>query len=365
MQVLQVRNVHQALPRAVDLLLATGRWRQSRNGRVLVAPWPVTTEYARPQERVLFWPQRDANPFLHLFEALWMLGGCRDVRSLARYSDNFLRYSDDGRVFHGAYGYRWRHRFDIDQLSVIARRLRQDPDDRRCVLQIWDARIDATYEGRDAPCNVAATFQRDAAGALEIAVLQRSGDIVWGVYGANAVHMSMLQEYVAARIGCPIGKYRQITVNWHAYPDTLEPIRELPDRAADAALFGGSSDPYMSASVSATPMFAELGEDAVAAFERDLHWLLREASDGFPSDAPAAGTGAFMGLAWALLYAHHLWRTLPAPARYEQSLAVVAETDGADWAEAAKNWLLRRFERWQAKQTTSRSAISQRPTCSA
>ncbi len=79
MNVISVRNVHEALPEALRFLRQTGVPRDSRNGAVLQAPCPVTTVYRRPDERVLFWPERDANPFFHFMESLWMLAGRNDV----------------------------------------------------------------------------------------------------------------------------------------------------------------------------------------------------------------------------------------------------------------------------------------------
>ena len=104
MKVLSVRNVHEALPRALKLLQQQGIERPSRNGPVLQAPWPVTTVYQNPLERVVFWPERDANPFFHLYESLWMLAGRNDIAPLTRYAKNMANYSDDGETQHGAYG---------------------------------------------------------------------------------------------------------------------------------------------------------------------------------------------------------------------------------------------------------------------
>lgn len=228
MRVLEVRNVQQALPVAMDLLESCGvAERNERTGSVcLVAPWPVTTVYEKPTERVLFHPWRDANPFFHLYESLWMLAGRSDVSSLTRFVQRMGEFSDDGSSFNAAYGHRWRRHFMGDQLAEIGARLRRDPSDRRCVLQVWDSGADfwrydenigvLPYSGRDAACNVTATFQVRA-GRLDMEVLCRSNDILWGCYGANAVHFSVLLEYVAARVGVPVGTYRQISVNWHAY----------------------------------------------------------------------------------------------------------------------------------------------------
>src|ERR1017187_3661662 len=107
MRILHVRNVHEALPRALALLEQEGVERPSRNGPVLLGP-SVTTVYERPCERVIFWPERDANPYFHLYEALWMLAGRDGIAGPARYAKQIREYSDDGVVLHGAYGDRWR-----------------------------------------------------------------------------------------------------------------------------------------------------------------------------------------------------------------------------------------------------------------
>src|SRR5215510_3212831 len=145
MKVIHARNVNDAIVRGAQLLKEGGRPQPSRAGGTIEYPEPVCTVYERPLERVLFDAVRDANPFFHLMEALWMLAGRRDVGWLARFNQRMATYSDDGVVFNAAYGYRWRNQFQLktgdggDQLSAIVKLLRADPDSRRAVLQIWDA----------------------------------------------------------------------------------------------------------------------------------------------------------------------------------------------------------------------------------
>jgi hypothetical protein len=47
----------------------------------------------------------------------------------------------------------------------------------------------------------------------------RSNDIWWGAYGANAVHFSVLQEVVASAVNYPVGEYRQVSNNFHLYTE--------------------------------------------------------------------------------------------------------------------------------------------------
>src|SRR5690606_13885482 len=113
----------------------------SRYGDVLRIPEPVIITYRKPRERVLFNQKRDCNPFFHLYESLWMLAGRNDVASLAYYNKRMPEFSDNGKTFHGAYGYRWRNHFGWDQLRAIVEELRTNSNSRRVVLQMWDANI--------------------------------------------------------------------------------------------------------------------------------------------------------------------------------------------------------------------------------
>ena len=89
------RNVTEALHIGLGHLNKNGVWLETRTGKVLEYPAPVATTYYHPKERVLFSPIRDANPFFHLFEALWMLGGQEDVDYVSFFNKRMLDYSDD------------------------------------------------------------------------------------------------------------------------------------------------------------------------------------------------------------------------------------------------------------------------------
>ncbi len=242
MIVLRATNAHDALRVALRRMPPICDRRDSRNGPVLVSPEPVTTLYESPRERVVFWPDRDANPFFHLIEALWMLAGSNDVEVPAYYAKQIREYSDDGYTLHGAYGHRWRHWGELDpnpvawagdQLVVIAAALQRDPSCRRQVLQMWDPSLDLGRDGKDVPCNLVAHFQIDRDGCLEMTVFCRSNDAIWGAYGANVVHFSILQEYLALAIGVEVGRYYQVSSNWHIYDNEVyrrvAPIADRPN----------------------------------------------------------------------------------------------------------------------------------------
>lgn len=213
-------------------LKTEGRVNTSRVGTVVQAPAPVVTAYTSPRQRVMLSPLRDANPFFHLYEAIWMLAGQRDAASVGRFAATMETFAEDGLLW-GAYGYRWRAFFGFDQLDEIIKLLRKDPTTRRAVLSMWSPDGDlvprikrkigditemdgGVYASKDVPCNTHVYFDATK-GVLDMTVLNRSNDIVWGCYGANVVHMSLLHEFVARAIGAPLGVYYQFSNNYHMY----------------------------------------------------------------------------------------------------------------------------------------------------
>ena len=106
--VITTNDVNDALCHGITYLLREGVEEPSRNGPVLVAPGPVITEYTTPRSRVLYSPTRDANPFFHFMESLWILAGSNDVAFVEYFAKNMRAYSDDGVTSWGAYGWRWR-----------------------------------------------------------------------------------------------------------------------------------------------------------------------------------------------------------------------------------------------------------------
>lgn len=217
MLVINARNVNEALPLGIMHLKAAGKEVAPRGLKTIEYPTPVCTVYKRPWERVLLEPLRDANHIFHLMESLWILGGRNDVSFPCMFNSKLAQYSDNSLTFHGAYGHRLRS-CGKDQLKEVVKILQKDPDTRKAVLQIWDYKKDLGYGGNDLPCNDLIIFKiRD--GRLNMTVCNRSNDIIWGCYGANAVQFSYIQEYVAAMVGCAIGEYRQVSDSFHAYLD--------------------------------------------------------------------------------------------------------------------------------------------------
>lgn len=196
---------------------------ETRAGIVERLDFPQTIIYTNPRDRVLINPERDCNPFFHFMEGLWMICGRDDVASLVHFNARMKDFSDDNRTFNGAYGDRWRYFFGIDQIESLICLLRTDPTTRRAVLSMYSPH-DLWSESRgakskDIPCNTHAYFQiRDE--RLYMTVCNRSNDLIWGLFGANAVHFSMLQEFLACALGLQMGTYIHFSNDVHVYETT-------------------------------------------------------------------------------------------------------------------------------------------------
>lgn len=333
---LVARNVNSVWPQALSLLLSNGRSRPSRNGPVTEYPSPVVTQYERPQERVLFDPLRDANPFFHLFEALWILAGREDVAWPAQFAPKLKDYSDNGTTFHGAYGHRLRCS-QGDQLRQAVALLKQDPGSRRVVLSLWAATADLGTQSKDLPCNTQLYVKlRD--NQVHLTVCNRSNDIVWGLYGANAVQFSVIQEYLAAQLGVGLGPLTTLSDSFHAYTDN-------PTWAAYGAgdVLPPAMDPYEAALVCPYPLV-----DVPGLFDDELARFLADPADElaemFPERHPHYRNSFFPAVAIPLYRAWRAHKEQKHGLQYLQAFLSHDQTGArpVDWLEAAAAWLARR-----------------------
>jgi hypothetical protein len=320
MNILSGRNAHEILPKAIDLLFKRGVKQETRNGPVLRLPGVSVIEYERPFERVIFWPERDANPIFHLMESVGMLAGRYDLSFYANYAARMKEFSDDGVTLPASYGHRWRGYFGVDQIPMIVDELKKNQNSRRAVLEMWSVGdLEKLVNGtKDVCCNLTACFQINDE-ALDVTVFNRSNDVVWGALGANAVHFSVLLEYVAWKLNIKVGKYYQVSANLHGYLNTIEPLRDLP-------MVQGLASPY------------ELGLKhyniiADHKFERDLQRLdCGWHNDTYESDF-------FKGVVSPIQHVHFLYKQECLQSALEVCDKIVAE----DWRMACSEWLYRRI----------------------
>ena len=338
---INARGVSEALHSGLQAIDSCGVTVETRNGDALEFPYPVCTEYTHPRERVLFYPERDANPFFHMLESLWMLDGRNDVQWISEYNGRINTYSDDGITFHGAYGYRWKKHW-FDQLEIIIHRLKTYNNDRRCVLSMWDPVTDlvVTNDGKDYPCNTQIYFSArkvfdSELKSLDMTVVNRSNDLVWGAYGANAVHMSYLQEYVAQMCGFGVGKYYQFSNNLHVYMDVFEKVKPI--------ITDADYEPYLTLAEDGLSYSSPFLINDTKTFNRELHtWMLMDETEWIAEDqrdkAERFKNKYLIKTASPIRFAWRCWKQK----LLDEALAVADCIEDRAWRLACLEWLERR-----------------------
>jgi thymidylate synthase len=198
-------------------------------GRPVVVRGAATTELLaktiqidHPTERFITLPGRRNDPFAAIAESMWVIAGRDDVGYLQRYLPRAPNYSDDGAHWRGAYGPRLRAWGNTDQFDEVRRLLRDDPLTRRAVMSIFDPGRDFV-ETRDVPCNNWLHFiQRD--GRLDLNVVIRSNDIIWGFSGINTFEWSLLHEMMALWVGAEVGVATFFISSLHYYDDRIAQV---------------------------------------------------------------------------------------------------------------------------------------------
>jgi thymidylate synthase len=184
------------------------------------------TSLERPYERYLFVPKRHNDVFAQFAETMWMLAGRDDIGWLARYLPRAPEFSDDGKIWHGAYGPRLRRwNESIDQLNEVRQLLTKDLTSRRAVMTLFDPARDYIVS-KDIPCNNWLSWiARD--GRLHLSVAIRSNDAMWGFSGVNAFEWSVLQELMSFWLGLETGPTTYFATSFHLYDIHFDRVRQM------------------------------------------------------------------------------------------------------------------------------------------
>lgn len=187
-------------------------------------------------QRVPQIPARRLNIVFNLAEAMWYLSGRDDLDFIAHYAPSIRRYSADGvRLTGTAYG---RAIFGppegSDQWRTVVRQLREDPDSKRAVLQIFRAEELTVPRNPDVSCTLALQLLlRD--GALHAVGFMRANDAYRGMV-SDVFSFTFLQEFMARELGVRLGGYVHCVGSMHVYDSDAVRVREV---LADSAALAG------------------------------------------------------------------------------------------------------------------------------
>jgi thymidylate synthase len=173
-----------------------------------------------PRQRWVVSREPAINPAFALAEVIWILSGRNDSSFINYWNPKLPIFAGRAKRYHGAYGYRLRSHFGVDQLEAAYSALLNNPDSRQVVLQIWDAGSDMPSSNgapadADIPCNIC-SFAKIRDGRLEWTQILRSNDLFLGV-PHNFVQFTSLQEILAAWLNVDVGHYRHVADCLHVY----------------------------------------------------------------------------------------------------------------------------------------------------
>ena len=180
-----------------------------------------------------------------------------------------------------------------------------------------------TNDGKDYPCNTQIYFW-ERRGELNMTVTNRSNDMIWGAYGANAVHMSVLLEYMAAMLGYAVGTYYQFSNNLHAYTDVL---KKLEGMQADY-------EPYLTLAEDGLSYNPPALVDDPDTFDQELQeWFLDEARVTY-NNVYLGTTCGNMRKSW------RFWKSK----NYQNAFHCANAIEDRAWRKACIEWLQRRIK---------------------
>ena len=183
------------------LLSQEGKLHQSDKGDTLFVK-QVTSKLTNPKNRYLFLKGRTSSVYAAIAETYWICSGSSKIDPwLTKFLKRALIYSNNGEWYAG-YGPRL---YANDQLGGVIQTLLESPNSRQAVLSIYDP-VKESYQGvknslgeeapNDKSCNNLLYF-KIFDDKLDLTVINRSLDVIFGAYSINLPEFTFIQELVA------------------------------------------------------------------------------------------------------------------------------------------------------------------------
>lgn len=281
---IKVENLNEAFVALCKALVHEGIEVTRRGFKCREIPSAVLVEITNPVDRYVRIPERKWNKTLGWVESLWLARGDNSLEMPAAYVKNLMNFSDDGEHMRAGYGPRIRRFGDnfgcmntsegviyrqyrdgtigvgqdrTDQLRFVIEKFKQDIDTREAVIAIADPVADdfnaqdSGIDGKarilrtkDTPCTRSIHFMI-VNGKMNCYVDFRSNDIVWGFSAVNVFNFTLMQEYVAAMVGVPVGSYFHKADNLHVYENFYSLVKTVSDKYGELQIPSGSRYTYV------------------------------------------------------------------------------------------------------------------------
>ena len=231
-------DINDTVVEALGYIMNHGKEIQTRNGSARFVN-DLTLQIDNPQRRHLSLDGRKYNIYQLMAETFWVASGSGEISPfLEFFLPRAKNYSDDGKVWAGAYGPRMLAHGQLEDLVKTFRR--EGLSTRRAILMIADPTIDNltaikekydTDTPNDVPCNREMAFYV-VDNKLNAKVIQRSGDLIFGTGSINPFEFTFIQEMVYNMLledfpELELGVYRWHITNAHIYSDYYDQAKAI------------------------------------------------------------------------------------------------------------------------------------------
>ncbi|MFJ4866722.1 thymidylate synthase [Streptomyces sp. NPDC088748] len=188
----------------------------------------VSFSIADPRRRLVPSAVRRSNIVFNLAEALWYFSGRSDLEYMTYYAPGIRRFVMGAEALTGtAYGPRMFNfgSTGLDQWASVADLLREDPDTKRAVLQIYQPEELVVQGNPDVACTIALQFLARN-NCLNMVSYMRANDAYRGIV-SDIFSFTFLQELMARELGLELGRYTHMVGSLHLYEPDVSPAQRL------------------------------------------------------------------------------------------------------------------------------------------
>ena len=180
----------------------------------------VCMSIADPTQRWVERRKPAVSPAFAIAELVMIMNGNDEAALLNAWNPALPKYQGKYDRYPGAYGKRLRYSFGFDQINRAYDALKNNPESRQIVMEIWKPDIDLPQSAGipnndDIPCNICSLLKIRNDKLLWTQIM-RSNDIVFGL-PYNFLQFTFLQEIIAGWLNVDVGEYMHISDSLHMY----------------------------------------------------------------------------------------------------------------------------------------------------
>lgn len=166
-----------------------------------------------PLDRIVYNPARKMNIAFSIAEWLQCMIGDDDLSFISVFNSRMKDFAFKDRIA-SAYGSRIVTE-NLNQIESCIKALVVDSFSRQAIISIFKS--EDHHKWLDLPCTISLQFLLRN-GKLDCIATMRSNDAIWGLT-YDMFSFSMIQEYIARRLGVELGRYYHNAGSLHVYVD--------------------------------------------------------------------------------------------------------------------------------------------------